>query len=94
MDRNQLNELSEKIVLAVLSDSEEQIVSGLAKDLAFDDGWEKTVLRAASNAIKTSTVLSVQILLDILLGTGLFKISDEVTRPHLEVLLGGRFHER
>lgn len=89
MDQEQLTQLVEKVVLATMADNEEFIIKGLAKDLAWEDGWEHTVSRAAMNSVTVSTKLSVQIVLDLLLKTGIFKISEEITRPQLTVIRGG-----
>lgn len=93
MDQKELQDLSEKIVQAVFLENGDQIVKGLAQGLSWDDGWERTITQAAYNATVVATTRSVQIVLDLLLKTGLFTISEEVTRPHLTVLPGGRHQE-
>jgi len=89
MDQEQLSQLAEKIVLSTIADNEEFVTLGLSKSLDWDDGWEHTISRAVMNAVTVSTKLSIQIMLDLLLKTGLFKISEEALRPQLTVIHGG-----
>lgn len=89
MDQEQLNQLVEKIVLAKFHENEELVAKGLAKDLDWENGWERTISQAVANAVIVSTRLSVQTILDLLLGTGAFKVSEEILRPQLTVIRGG-----
>lgn len=89
MDKEQLSQLVEKIVWASFSENSELITNGLAKDLDWEDGWERTISQAVTNAVTVSARLSVQIILDLFLQTGLFKISEEVLHPQLTLIHGG-----
>lgn len=89
VDQEQLSQLVEKIVLATLADNEELVVKGLAQKLNWTDHIEHTICQAAFNSVKISTNLSVQIILELLLATGAFKISEEFLRPQLTVIKGG-----
>lgn len=89
MEQEQLSQLVEKIVLAKFAENEEFVAKGLTKNLDWEDGWERTISQVATNAVTVSAKLSVQIVLDLLLSTGAFKISDEVLRPQLTVIRGG-----
>lgn len=89
MEQEQLNQLVEKIVLAALSENAELVTKGLAKNLDWEDGWERTISQAVTNAVTVSTRLSVQIVLGLFLKTGIFTISEETPRPQLTVIRGG-----
>lgn len=89
MDKEQLSQLVEKIVWASFSENSELVATGLAKDLDWEDGWERTISKVATNAVTVSARLSVQIILDILIQTGLFKISEEALQPKLTLIRGG-----
>lgn len=89
MDQEQLSQLVEKIVQVAFAENEEFIAKGLANNLDWQDGWERTIGQAVTNTVAVSTKLSVQIVLDLLLKTGIFKISEEVLRPQLTVIRGG-----
>lgn len=94
MDKEQLSQLVEKIVWASFSENSELVTTGLAKDLDWEDGWERTISKAATNAATVSARLSVQIILDLLLQTGIFKISEEILSPQLTLIHGGADSER
>ncbi len=90
MNQEQLSDIVEKIVMQELIKNQELITSGLARNLDWDDGWERTISQAVMNAVTVSTRISVQIILGIIASSGIFKISvQEETHPKLTVLQGG-----
>lgn len=89
MNKDQLSAIVEKIVESEFAKNGEMISKNLASNLDWSDGWERTIGQAAVNAVKASTALSVQIILDLLIQTGLFQVSESYAKPNLTVIQGG-----
>ncbi len=90
MNQEGLSDIVEKIVVQELAANYEFISAGLAQDLDWDEGWEQTISRAMINAVKVSTRVSVQTILEIFASIGILKISEQDNMtPKLTVLQGG-----
>lgn len=94
LDQEKLSQMVEQVVFAALRENQEFLTNGLARNLDFGAKWENTLSQAVMNAVTVSTRLSVQIVMSLLIETGLFTVSEKSDYPKLTVIRGGASSDR
>lgn len=89
MDNELFNSIIEKAVAGAILHNSEFIETELANGLDYGDGWEKVLARAVCNAVKVSTRLSFQMVIEFLIQDGVLEIHEDALQPNLRLIQRG-----